>query len=1086
MSEPAGQERATPLDGIAPAVLADPPPGSGVAVAEQIRPSTANYVIPRVMLVVEGTYPFHWGGVSTWCDHLIHGLPEVPFSVLAITTQPGLQPLFDRPANIVDFRAVPLWGLKDPAEADRHARARQLHRGRTGSTDAAIRAGLLPPLRSFLEALFEPQCDPHRLADSIHQIYRFLLGHDFDRAFRSRAVWDMCLEVFQQAYQVETAARGGTELTLADLTTAYQWMCRWFFPLARPLPEVGVVHAAMAGTCSIVCVAAQREFGAGYFLTEHGVYLRERYIAESTRSDSYFLKYVGLSFSRRITEMSYALADQISPCCDYNQRWELQVGACADQLQTIYYAVDDEAYRSSGDRTEDPTTVVWVGRINPLKDVETLLRAAALVAARIPEARFLLYGSAPAEDAEYHARCLALHDELGLAGVVTFCGYTNDSAAAYNSGDVVVLSSVSEGFPYSTLEAMLCGKPIVATSVGGIPEQIEGCGIIVEPRDPRAMAEALLSLLGDQDRCTALGAAARHRASSIFGMGGFVLNHLETYRALSPHGDRKPPLAARTSEAPAAQCPGPPPRGGTAASLKPLVAQVQARTSTPVDDLEVAAILESTGMTDAKADDDYGYADVFVLATRVYELVRSVANPGRRPVTQLHPVPVDSPTTASHLDNARHPVLALLPSAALLSILWTLTSFGRWPSQRVLTVALGMTAGMLFTNGFTIAMAPRASALISFGRVRTARRFLLCCTALAVACTLGLTEAVLALHWSVLSLLNRDPRTFIAAAVTLSVVWCLAGSLSLVGLSGWVGTALSAGVVTALAIDQLCRGWLWAAGTVGALAGLALTLGLLVLALERELRARGIQGSPNTRLPGIGYLALEALPYYLYGTLGVALIISVHVVGWASIPHGASGQWGNQISTLELGLFLPLPPAVLMAAHSERTLRHFWQEASSLQATIPAARAQAFGRCLEGVYREHARRYLQRLSALSLVVLIGVAVTMWFVPAGTGWNQHPRALLILVSTGLLGYGLLGWAQFNAMFGLSMLAWRGPLRAAATGTVVVIVGAIALIGMAGYQAAGGALIAGAGIYALLAWRHRRQLLASAFFHYVMAV
>src|SRR5512135_3026366 len=109
---------------------------------------------PRVLLVAEGTYPFHWGGVSTWCDGLIRALPDVPFSVLAIAAQPGMTPVFDRPDNVVDFRVVPLWGLKNPAEASLDLPAAELYRRRARTTEEAVTAELVPPLRGFLRQLF--------------------------------------------------------------------------------------------------------------------------------------------------------------------------------------------------------------------------------------------------------------------------------------------------------------------------------------------------------------------------------------------------------------------------------------------------------------------------------------------------------------------------------------------------------------------------------------------------------------------------------------------------------------------------------------------------------------------------------------------------------------------------------------------------------------------------------------------------------------------------------------------------------------------------------------------------------------------
>ena len=176
--------------------------------------------------------------------------------------------------------------------------------------------------------------------------------------------------------------------------------------------------------------------------------------------------------------------------------------------------------------------VVWVGRINPLKDLITLIRAAALVHQSRPDIQFRLYGSAPAGDEAYYQECLALRSELGLDEAVVFAGYASRPEIAFNAGDVVLLSSISEGFPFCVVEAMLCGKPVVGTAVGGVREAIEGCGIPVEPRNPEEMAQAILTLMNDPARCAALGRAAREKAMRYFTLRQTATAYQTSYRRL--------------------------------------------------------------------------------------------------------------------------------------------------------------------------------------------------------------------------------------------------------------------------------------------------------------------------------------------------------------------------------------------------------------------------------------------------------------------------------------------------------------------------------------------------------------------------
>ena len=443
-----------------------------------------------------------------------------------------MTPVFERPPNLVDFRAVPLWGIRNAWELDGHSARRALRR-RLRTSEAAIESEFLPAYVTFVGQLLGDDRDDHALATALHQLYRYSLDHDFDATFHSEIVWDAfsALAMYRFPRIADDLGYDATSVRFSELLWGAQWIYHWLFPLSQPVEKVDIAHATMGGICSMIAVVCQREHGAGFLLSEHGIYLRECYLSESTSNGSLFGKVLKLAFARRVTELAYTHADAIAPCCDYNQRWERRVGADEERLHTAYYGVDTERFgrpRLSLDGVEP--VVVWAGRIDPLKDVETLLRAAAVVRGERPDVRFRLYGAAPPGNERYEARCLALHAELGLEDTVTFEGFSSNVLEAFERADLVVLSSISEGFPYSTLEAMLCGKPVVATAVGGVAEQITPeCGRVVRPRDPEALGAAIVDVLGDMETCRTLSLAARDRAVSLFGIETFRATHRSIY-----------------------------------------------------------------------------------------------------------------------------------------------------------------------------------------------------------------------------------------------------------------------------------------------------------------------------------------------------------------------------------------------------------------------------------------------------------------------------------------------------------------------------------------------------------------------------
>jgi glycosyltransferase involved in cell wall biosynthesis len=488
----------------------------------------------RVLLITEGTYPFFLGGVSNWCQMLIRQLPQVHFKVLSLVGDLQMNPRYTLPPNVIEFRPVPLWGTREALESRRDLSLTDIYRRVRDTTEAVVARSFIPSFESFLSGIYsdEPSLC---LGQPIHEMHRFFLAHDLDAALRSQAAWDCFTRVSRRFFPV-TAVRCGypcAEFSLADMTDAMSLLYRWLIPLAAPLPAAEVAHAVSAGLCSLVAVTAKMENHTAFLLTEHGIYLRERYLAEAESPSTLFLKMFSLRFVRRITELCYAMADLILPGSDYNQRWELYGGARLEQLQTVHNGVDPAEFTPASRSSPTPLVVVWLGRITPIKDLITLLRAAAMVREQRPDIEFRLYGSASAGDEAYYKTCMELRADLGVEDAVVFGGYAASAEAVFNEGDIVVLSSISEGFPYSVIEAMLCAKPIVATAVGGVPEAVEECGLTVEPRNPEEMAQAILSLMNDPVRREELGQAARQKAVQEFNLNQCGEAYLYNYKRLT-------------------------------------------------------------------------------------------------------------------------------------------------------------------------------------------------------------------------------------------------------------------------------------------------------------------------------------------------------------------------------------------------------------------------------------------------------------------------------------------------------------------------------------------------------------------------
>jgi glycosyltransferase involved in cell wall biosynthesis len=164
---------------------------------------------------------------------------------------------------------------------------------------------------------------------------------------------------------------------------------------------------------------------------------------------------------------------------------------------------------------ESEPIIVCVARLHEQKGLDVLLEAAALV----PRGRFVLVGDGPERPAlERQAAA------LGVAERVSFLGVRHDVPELVAAADVFVLPSVYEGTSLALLEAMASGAPIVATHIGGTDELVRPneSALLVPPRDPRALADALRRLLGDPGLGQLLGRAARARAERDFSLAEAV------------------------------------------------------------------------------------------------------------------------------------------------------------------------------------------------------------------------------------------------------------------------------------------------------------------------------------------------------------------------------------------------------------------------------------------------------------------------------------------------------------------------------------------------------------------------------------
>ena len=286
---------------------------------------------------------------------------------------------------------------------------------------------------------------------------------------------------------------------------ARHWPGDYLFPPWLPMrglreflvgqrPDVYHAHAYRFATVE-EAAHASRATGAPLVVTAHGFYPPENAAIALSRA----------VYDRTRGRRALAQAARCVAVTTHEREHYARLGIDPARVDVVPNGLPESAFvRGDGPAFRkahglDGPLVVFLARLAHDKGVRDLVRAAALV----PEATFALCGRDAGE--ERAARRLATPN-------VRFLGPVADPRAAYAAADAFCLPSHYEAFGIVLAEAMAQGIPVLSTTAGGIPEVVGDAGVLVPPRDPRALADALRALLADAPRRRALSEAGRARA----------------------------------------------------------------------------------------------------------------------------------------------------------------------------------------------------------------------------------------------------------------------------------------------------------------------------------------------------------------------------------------------------------------------------------------------------------------------------------------------------------------------------------------------------------------------------------------------
>ena len=474
----------------------------------------------KVLFLVSGVYPHYMGGVSTWSDILVNGLSDVDFHIVSVVSNPHVEVRYRLPPNVKGITTIPLCGSERPEEYN-HVNPLAFLSSSLGTSDASIRKYFIPHFHGFMKEVIAGGNDSKLLGDCLYGMHQYLRERDYKKCFRSKPVWDCFSSLVQEDPFLSS-------LSMYQTINLLRTLGRFFRVLAYRPERTDLCHSAIASVAGLVGIISHYEYGTPSILTEHGVYYRERLLDLINQPLQFQAKFLWENFYKALAKMNYHFAEKIYPVCSFNSRWQREFGIPESKIEVVYNGVDSTTFRPMDVPRElkDPT-VAAVIRVDRLKDAVNLVAAMKYVVKEIPEAKCLIYGPSP--DKDYANLCLRVRRDMGLEEAVRFMGYTTEPEKAYNLGDVVVMSSISEGFPFALIEAMASGKAIVATDVGGMAEALGDTGLLVPSRSPRQLGSAIVRALRDPALREELGRRARERVVRGYSVGGFIQRYKEIY-----------------------------------------------------------------------------------------------------------------------------------------------------------------------------------------------------------------------------------------------------------------------------------------------------------------------------------------------------------------------------------------------------------------------------------------------------------------------------------------------------------------------------------------------------------------------------
>ncbi|MBQ5934020.1 MAG: GT4 family glycosyltransferase PelF [Lachnospiraceae bacterium] len=463
----------------------------------------------KICIVAEGCYPYVVGGVSGWVNSMIKAFPEHEFVILSIISnrEQSAKFAYELPENVTEVYESYLddfdWGKRPKTGR------------RTHFSDKYYKA-----LRSIIMNEKPDWNTVFKLFEKEFSVDDLLMGADF-------------LNIIRELYELRY-----TQINFSDfLWTMRSIYLPLFLILKTPIPKADIYHCVATGYAGVLGSMAKERYGCGLIVSEHGIYTREREeeLIKATWVAGIY-KNIWIDQFKKMSLLAYDKADVVTSLYGHAKELQIELGCNESKIMITANGIDMSRFENLPGKTEEDEGYVNIGailRVTPIKDVKSLIRAFAFAKSLVPNLRLWIIGPTDIEE-KYAAECFELVEIMNLKDVI-FTGEV-DVTNYIGRMDFTILTSISEGQPLTILESYAAKKPVIATDVGNCfgllygegGDKLGEAGIITHIMNTEEMADAMVNLAGDPDKCQKMGEIGFKRCKEKYQLSQMQ----DTYRLL--------------------------------------------------------------------------------------------------------------------------------------------------------------------------------------------------------------------------------------------------------------------------------------------------------------------------------------------------------------------------------------------------------------------------------------------------------------------------------------------------------------------------------------------------------------------------